>query len=260
MDGRHFFRYVAVVLLLLNIMTFQTHWGPVRPLAFVVSIINFTNEGIDAIIGSASETVRIITQDETELTRLRQEIQDIKFMTQSYIEMKAENERLREILAYRQKLGKKVNAAKIISRGGSRWSDSLVINKGTADGVTKDMSIVTPEGLVGKVVDAGVAHARVLLMDNSRFSVAVRFRETRIQGVYTGQGNGKGILKYVGTDVPITEDAFLVTSGLDALFPPGIPVGRVFSIETDTEELFHVVEVRGSVDLSSIEEVIILSQ
>ena len=97
------------------------------------------------------------------------------------------------------------------------------------------------------------------MLNDSRFSVAVRLQDSRAEAVLSGTGSG-AVLKYLGTDVPVSEGDMLVTSGLDALFPTGINVGEVRRVRTHAKELFHQVEVAPLADLHRLEEVIVVNR
>jgi len=124
-----------------------------------------------------------------------------------------------------------------------------------------DMAAITPQGLCGKVVSVSDTYSVVLLVEDARFSAAIRTEKGRKEGVFSGSGLGNpGLLKYVGVDQTVEIGEAVLTSGLDALFPPGIPVGMVEEVITDEKDLFHQITITPFVDTTKVEEVQIVTR
>ncbi|MEJ2254664.1 MAG: rod shape-determining protein MreC [Nitrospirota bacterium] len=175
-------------------------------------------------------------------------------------EVLAENRRLRALLDLKDLAPGFVAAAQVVSRGNDRWSNTFIINKGGQSGVRGNMAVITPAGLLGKVQETQGDYARVLLIDDTRFRAAVRIEGTRSEAVLAGAGIRRCVLKYLDIDTPVKEGDVIVTSGLDAMFPPGIKVGEVKSVTTNTKELFHRVVVTPFVDTRRVEEVVVVKR
>jgi rod shape-determining protein MreC len=171
-----------------------------------------------------------------------------------------ENERLEGILNLKEQHSEFIAAARVVSRGSDRWSSVFVIDKGSDQMVEKDMVVITPHGLLGKVMETAPEYSKVLLIDDAHFSVAVRLQKQRTEAVLSGNGRGRCLLKYVVKDISPEVNETVVTSGLDDLFPPGIVVGYIADIATREESLFHEIEVVPFVDTSKVEEVIIIKR
>lgn len=257
---RHHQVYIAIVLLSMALMTFQSRQGVLRPLWFMPSALNNMNSSITYIKQGLGTFLRVATLNEQELAELRKDNLRLRTEAADYDRLRLENQRLREVLEFADRTPDVVAVARIISRGSNQAARTVVIDKGKRHGLLKDMAVIVPEGLAGKVMQAEDAYASVLLVDDSMFSAAVRMEQSRVSAVYTGHGRGRGVLKYVSTDQPLEPDDKLVTSGLDGLFPPGIAVGRVNSVTTDFKELFHGATVVPSVDTRMLEEVVIVSR
>jgi rod shape-determining protein MreC len=193
-----------------------------------------------------------------ELKRLENELRSERLKRYTYEELLLENQRLKEALGLKKTLSGYVAAAKVVSRGSDRWSNVYVIDKGTEDLVEKDMAVVTSKGLLGKVQEAHGTYSVVLLIDNSRFSAAVRLEGSRAEAVLSGAGLNRCTIKYVETSIGVKEGESLVTSGLDGIFPPGIPAATVTKVDTTEGALFHRIEAMPLVDTRKVEEVIIV--
>jgi rod shape-determining protein MreC len=144
--------------------------------------------------------------------------------------------------------------------GTGRWSNTYVIDKGTDDLVEKDMAVVTQEGLLGKVQEAYGTYSVVLLIDDARFSAAVKLQSMRTEAVLSGTGLNQCEVKYVAADTDVRAGEALVTSGLDGLFPPGIPAAFITEVETTEGALFHRIKAVPLIDTRKVEEVLIIKR
>ncbi len=257
---RHFRLYLTVALLSAILMTFQSARGPLKPFAFFARGINNINNTITLTFSSIAGTIRAIGQDMDDMARTRAEIRDLKLKLMDLGELKKENMRLREMLAFKISEPRQVAVAKVISRSALTWSSSMMIDMGTSDGVKKDMAVITPDGLVGKILDARLYYSVVLLITDSRFSAAVRLHDTREDAVLTGDGSGGCVIKYLDRGSHVNEGDTVLTSGLDALFPNGIPAARVLATSGTEKELFHTVEAMPLASLDTLEEVIVVER
>ena len=151
-----------------------------------------------------------------------------------------------------------IGAARIISRGANYWSHTLVIDKGFDSGMVKDSTAITPKGLAGKISNVSRSYSNLLLVTDINFSVSVRLQESRKEGVLSGTGTAKTVLKYIPPEEEIKTGEVVITSGLDRLFPPGIPVGYVSKVDRQGTGHFQYIEVIPFVDNARIEEVLLV--
>lgn len=242
------------------LMTVQVRTGPLRPFGFVSSALDRANATISYMREGLHTFWRVATLNEIELVNLRRENIELRLAKHDYERVYRENLRLRAALDFSSTRPGAVAVARVVSRSGDRLSNVIVIDRGTRHGIRKDMVAIVPDGIVGKVMSVESGFSRVLLLDDSRFSAAVRLEDGRASSVYQGRGNGNGLLKYLRVDIPVEKGMRIVTSGLDALFPPGIVVGSVDAVHTDMEEIFHRVAVKPSADLQTLEEVLIVTR
>lgn len=260
MRSRHFRLYLAVALLSAILMTFQSAHDPLKPFAFFSRAINSINSTLTYTSNSITETLDAISSNRTETRLLKAEVRDLSVRLMDHQELLKENTRLREMLAFKIAEPRQVAIATVISRSALRWSSSMMIDKGTYDGVQKDMAVITPEGLVGKIFDARPYYSIVILVTDSRFSAAVRLHKTREEAILTGNGSGGCVLRYLNRDAKPVADDIVLTSGLDALFPDGIPAARIQALDTPPKELFHRVDAQPLAHMDKLEEVIVVAR
>lgn len=196
----------------------------------------------------ASKKNRELTE---EVRRLRTEILDLK-------EKELENKRLKRILKLKSKLDFPTVAAQIIGQDASGLFKTVLINKGSEDGVLPDMGVVVPDGIVGKINRSSGSMAQVTMITDPGMSVDCRVERTRDRGLLSGSYSYSCLLQYVNKEAQIREGDIVVTSGLDGIFPRGLVVGRVQSVRLSEHGLFKESAVMPSAKLSEIEEVVVM--
>jgi len=151
--------------------------------------------------------------------------------------------------------------ASVIGIDSSQIHKSIHLNKGSADGVRKDMVVLDRKGrLVGRVVEPVTAgESRVQLITDEDSGVGVLTERYRVVGILQGDAEGKCRLKYiVKTNREVTVDEEVLTSGLDGVYPSGLPLGRIISVVEDTD-LFKKIIVQPYFDLSDLDQVAVFT-
>ncbi len=241
------------------LMVFQSARKPLHGPALIQRPILWLEKNITSLKQKATNTIVSYRRLKRENQQLKEQNLKLRMMLSQLEEMLYEKERIKELEKLKNRYSRVVTLARVISMGNRPWPRIMVINRGSKDGVKKDMAVVTAEGLAGKVIEVFGGYAKVLLISDVNFSVSVRVKETRVEGVVSGTGTEECTLKYVSKEEELKEGMTLVTSGLDRLFPKGIPVGRISSIE-GADELFYIVKVRPFVELNRIENVMVLER
>ncbi len=260
MSIRRLFPFFLLLVLSLTLMTYQSNKGTIAPFGFLSGPLNRLNSAIHSLSASIKEPFRKITLRDEENRKLKEEIYKLRLEQQRYREAFFENQRLREIVSLKEREKRYVATARIISRGPDPWSNTLVIEKGGRDGVIKDMAVITPLGLVGKISAVGDNYSYVLLVTDVSFSAAVKIQETRNEAILSGTGTGHCVLKYVSEEDTITQGDVVITSGFDDLFPQELVVGYVSRVDKKGAGIFQQVEVTPSQDLTRLDEVIIVKR
>lgn len=170
--------------------------------------------------------------------------------------------RLRELLSLQAILPLETVAAEVVSREGQPWFRIVTLNRGTADGVALNAAVISPSGVVGRVIRVGPKAAQVQLLLDTNSGVGVLLERTRTSGVVSGQvgpdsGQPELVMKYVSASADVGAGDAVVTSGLDRIFPKGLVVGRVRSVGP-VAGLFKEVLVTPSARFEELEEVLVL--
>ena len=195
----------------------------------------------------------------SENERLRKRLQNLEIERQRLLEAEATNQQLQKLLDFRSELPKGAITATIIANSATSWFQSCVLNKGSADGVRKGMAVVTPLGIVGKVVAVTGRTAKILLLTDPNSGIDVLVQRTRSRGIVSGSLESGTVLKYMKRSEDVQEGDRLVTSGLDNVFPKGLLVGTVIKVRKQNRGLFQSVEVWPAVQAARVEHVLVVS-
>jgi rod shape-determining protein MreC len=175
-----------------------------------------------------------------------------------YKEGHLEAQRLAKILALKESLSYDFIAARVIAKEQAALSKIVIIDKGSFDGLRSGMPVVSSAGLVGRLIDVSWNVAKALLIIDENSNVDVMLQRTRTQGIFSGMGYRGGVLKYITKNQDIAEGDEVISSGMGGVFPKGLMIGRVSSVEKLDTELFLKIRVAPYVDFSKLEEVLVL--
>jgi rod shape-determining protein MreC len=164
---------------------------------------------------------------------------------------------LQKLLELRDHLELGTTGAEIIGSSASPDFRTLTIDKGTRDGVRPDMAVIAPAGIVGRVVVPSARSAQVQLLIDRNAAAAVIVERTRAQGVVVGGDNDRLQMQYVSEASDVAAGDLVVTSGIDTIYPKGLVVGKVETVEKNGPAFKRIV-VKPAVDFSQIEEVLIV--
>lgn len=248
------------IILSLGLMTYQSKREHLLPFRFLNDTLNSFHAIANSLKDSATSPFKRMLIREEENIRLKTELNKLLKEQQKYQEALLENRRLRELLSLKEKEHGYVTAARVITRGADQWTNTFVLDKGLSDGVIKDMTAITTKGLVGKISGVSNSHSSLLLITDINFSAAVRLQESRGEGIITGTGLRKCQLKYIPYEEEVKIGDVVITSGLDSLFPKGIPVGYISKVDKKGSGLFQNIEVIPFEDNAEIEEVAIIKR
>ncbi|HET8998078.1 MAG TPA: rod shape-determining protein MreC [bacterium] len=193
----------------------------------------------------------------TENARLTAEVARLREENARLHEAGLEVARLRSLVGIKDQPYHTV-AARVIGRDPSHWFNSLLVDRGTADGVRRNDPVITSDGLVGRVIEASGTWARVLLILDPRSAAGVLVGRSRDAGVAEGQGQPVLHVKYLSRDAEILPGDQVVTAGLGEIYPRGLPVGTVVGVSRTEGDLFQEALVRPGADLNHLEEMLIL--
>jgi rod shape-determining protein MreC len=191
--------------------------------------------------------------------RLERRILELTQVSQQYLSLKTENERLRALLGSRARLPTEVMVAELVAVIPVPNTHQVVIDKGADAGITMGQAVLDAEGLFGQVVEVNRFTSRVLLIVDPSHAVPVQVNRSGVRSVAAGTGE---LDRLVLENVPVTADIqqgdLLESSGLGGRFPRGYPVGRVSNIEIDETSPYARVDVRPLAALDRTRHVLVV--
>ena len=192
--------------------------------------------------------------------RLREEVQELRVQGLRVVETDDENRRLRRLLALQEHLPLTTLSGEIIAREWGGWIRSLTVNRGRGDNVPRLTAVISPNGLIGRVVDVRPGVSIVQVLTDPTSTVGAHVLRTRTPGIVEGDPRGTLRFKFMARDgASIQSGDVLVTAGQGGLFPRGIPIGTVRSIDNRGGALFHYAELTPAVDFARVDEVLLVT-
>ena len=189
--------------------------------------------------------------------QLRRENDALKLQITQLQSKAAEADRLADLLNFRKlHMDVPMVSARVIGASPGTASVTIDIDHGQRDGVKRNMGVITPDGVVGKVIESYANSAQVLLLTDKDSGVGALVAESRIQSPVGGTGEPLLSMKYVPNDDTVNTGEHVVTSGMDRIFPRDLPVGTIVEIKDGNP--FKQIRVRPAANLERLEEVIVL--
>jgi len=193
-----------------------------------------------------------------ENTTLHLKLREAEAWNHKCLEVEKSNARLRHLLNFKPSRPQQVLPAEVIGIDPSAWSKTIIIDKGSADGVKKGFSVVVPEGIVGQIISVARHYSKVLMIIEPNSAVDAMLQRNRARGIVKGADDGTCLFDYALRKHEILEGDTVISSGLDGVFPKGLQLGRVTRIVKNDAGIFQTVTVTPFVDFEKIEEVLVV--
>lgn len=188
--------------------------------------------------------------------RLREEVGRLEVRLQQERALAQRARSLEEILELRQNVELSTVAATVIAGGASPDFRTITIDKGTAEGLRPDMAVIAPGGVVGRIVTPSGRASKVQLLIDRNAAAGALVERSRAHGVVEGTGGGLR-MNYVSGTADVKVGDAVVTSGIDGIYPKGLVIGQIESLERGSGD-FGAIVVRPVVDFSSVEAVLVV--
>lgn len=190
--------------------------------------------------------------------RLSKEIDLLKRKLNETNEIRLENARLKNLLSLKKNSPFKVIAAQVFGRSGDSWSSLVMINKGSHHGIKRGFVAINYLGLVGRVVETSSSSSKVMLLSDPNLGVSALITRSRQEGLVSGTLGSSLIMRYLPRDSDVQISDTVITSGLTSFYPKGLVIGTVTEVGDEFSGLSRYCLIKPVVDLSNIEEVLII--
>lgn len=228
---------------------FMTVTTPVRYLGATVST---PFQGLGNIFAN-------LTADQATLSDLKAENERLQARNAELEESEQTATRLQQLLDIKDTYNLQSAAARIISGSADSWSSTVTIDKGTADGLSVGMPVSASNGVIGQIVQCGATSSTVRLLTDESSSVSAMVQSNRAQGMVVGSASGQVSLTLIRSNQAVNVGDVVVTSGLGGVFPKGLPIGKVTSVQNNPGSLYLDVVVEPFAHTESFEEVLVIT-
>jgi rod shape-determining protein MreC len=177
-------------------------------------------------------------------------------------EEQLENVRLKKLLVMKEDMAQQwqMTAANVIGRDINNWYHSIIIDRGSSDGLKKDMVVINYDGLVGRIISVSKNTAEVLLLLDRDCATGALVQLSRASGIIEGTGSEEYLrMVHLPHDAEVRENQLVLTSGLGGVFPAGLRIGFITEIIVEPNGLMKQAQVKPFVDFEHLEEVLVLT-
>jgi rod shape-determining protein MreC len=252
----------AAILLHVVLISAQVNSASGLPILQVVTFGGFselqrgTTSIVDGVRGMWSGYVALRqVQSENDALRLEMQSLQIRFQQERAEAQRTDN--LRQLLELRERANLDTAAAEVIAGAASPDFRTVTIDKGSSEGLTTDMAVISPAGVVGRVILPSRRASKVQLLIDRNAAAGALIERTRVQGVVVGAGDGTLTMQYVPGSSDVKTGDLVVTSGIDGIYPKGFVIGTVDHADRGVGQ-YHEIVVRPAVNFSRLEEVLIV--
>ncbi|CNI17498.1 rod shape-determining protein MreC [Yersinia thracica] len=256
---RLFFAVLAAIVLVIADSRLGTFVKIRTYMDTAVSPFYFLANGPRKVLDNVSETLATHKQLELENRALRQELLLKNTDLQLLGQFKQENNRLRELLGSPLRQDEQKMVTQVMSSGTDPYSDQVVIDKGSNNGVYEGQPVISDRGVVGQVVAVSKLTSRVLLICDTSHALPIQVLRNDIRVIAAGSGcTDDLLLEHLPSNTDIRVGDVLVTSGLGGRFPEGYPVAVVSSVKVDNQRAYTVIQARPTADLQRLRYLLLL--
>jgi rod shape-determining protein MreC len=225
---------------------------------WTVAILQPFQSSVGGGVDSATRVwtdLRNLRSAEQENQQLRAQLMTARYQIQQLSEQAAETRRLRGLLDFRNRLPFPTVAAEVIASSPGEGSNAVFIDKGSKSGLTTDLAVIAPTGIVGKIIAVFPNTAQVLLITDASSGVGCILEKSRVQGVLKGDARNLCQLHYVMNGETVSPGDVILTSGLDQIYPKDLPVGTV--LEATQGNIYKTIAVKPAAALDRLETVLV---
>ena len=217
--------------------------------------------GIGGFVGGGFRRVAELNRAAGENEDLRRRLAAAETELREARAARDENERLKGLLGFKEENKYQSVAARVIARDTSEWWNTVLVNRGSTSGIELNMPVVTPDGVVGRVIGVSPWTAQVLLLTDERAAaggVVGQLGASNALGAVRGLRNGLLEMRYVSGLEPVKLGDYVLTTGQDGIYPPGLSVGEVVEFKEGSATQPHEIKVKPRARLNALAEVAVL--
>jgi rod shape-determining protein MreC len=253
----------AALLLVFAVLSLSLKRAPILKHAESV-VVSLTAPGLQGLSYLGRTAKRLwqgyfylveVQQENTLLQRRLEEYQQKEVRYQEALKALA---RLEAILDLKRQVALPIIGARVIAYDPSLWSRCALLDQGRDQGVKNGLPVLAPEGIVGRVVETYSGYSKVMLIVDRNSGAEAMVQRTRVRGVLQGKGGNRCSLDFVPKSADVQPGDLVLASGLGGIYPKGLVFGKVTAADKKKPGVFQEIEVTPAVDLSALEEVLVV--
>lgn len=252
-----------VSILLLTFYIREGESGPIHSVRGAVSVVTTPVRVLGSLVATpfnaAGNVMGNLTASQETLSELREQNAELTAQVAELSESKKTSERLESLLNLQSTYSLTSTAARIIGNSSDAWSCAVTIDKGTAAGFSCGMAVCNSGGVIGQIVEVSATTSTVQLITDEGSGVSAMIQSTRAQGMLQGQPDGSLRLSYVSTESDVKVGDIVITSGIGGVYPKGLPLGTVSSVEKSDNDVYYTIVVRAQSTAENNEEVLVIT-
>ncbi|HKP86766.1 MAG TPA: rod shape-determining protein MreC [Blastocatellia bacterium] len=228
---------------------------------WIMTPLSFLERGANSVLSAITGTVASYTDlrgARAENLQLREENDQLRGDLNRALERAAELDLLRAHIALPSTPQYRKLAANVIARDSITWFRRLTIDLGTLDGVRLNMPVATAGGVVGRIISVGPNFSVVQVITDKQAGLGAMLQNSRAMGEVRGFDNARCELRNISTNETVQPGEAVVTTGLDRIYPRGLLIGTVESIDTDPNAPFDRIIVKPAAPVDRLEHVLVL--
>jgi len=223
----------------------------------VFSEVQRVANAVTTTVQSSWQNYFALQQVQEENDRLKQQISALQIRLQQERNLAQQSESLQKLLELKTATQLMTTAASVIAGSASPEFRTITVDKGTSKGVHADMAVISPAGIVGRIIQPSARASKVQLLIDRNAAAGALVERTRAQGVVVGTGTDDLRMDYVSGSADVKPGDSVVTSGIDGIYPKGFVIGQIQSVRRGAGQYSSIV-IRPAVDFSALEAVLIV--
>lgn len=254
--------FIVLSVALMTIWLREGTGGPIHTVRSGVAVVTAPLQYVGATIARPFQAIgnafTNLTADQDDIGTLTRENEELRAKIIQLEEYRLENGRLSALLELSDPYNLQTVGARIINRSSDSWNRTITINKGSSAGLEVGMPVMSANGLLGQIESVSSYTSVVRLVTDEQSGVAVMVQESRVEGILTGSVDGLLYLRYIPVSTSVSVGDSIITSGLGGIYPKGIAVGTVASVDSAGSDVYLTILIEPIAHVSTYEEVLVL--
>ena len=262
---RYYTIIVTLVLVVVSLAIFSINFKSVGKTGFFKKVVlemaaplDYAVDLVFSSIGGAWKRYVMLVGLERENRGLNARVTSLTKEVNNYREMSLEYVRLKKLMGIKSDMGFPTVVARVMGRNRLSVFRTVLIDKGTADGIAPGLPVITAEGVAGKVIETSWNVSKVLLLVDYNSNIDALIQRNRCRGVLQGCGRSGCELKYVQRSEDVRAGDVVISSGLAGVFPKGLVLGKVVAVDKKEAGLFQKIGVSPVLDITRLEDILVI--